>query len=69
METREPERRKGSVLGVLAYLIVPGERRRSAATHFRRAGMETLKGVGALVRPEGALESAPEDERQRIEIQ
>ena len=49
-------------------MLVPGERRRRAAGHFRRAGFETLKGVGALVRPEGPSEGAPEMRRERIEV-
>lgn len=57
------------MLGVMAYLLVPGERRRSAATHFRRAGFEALKGVGALVKPENPPGSAAENQRQHIEIE
>lgn len=62
------ERRKASLLGVAAYVLVPGERRRKAAGHFRRAGFEALKGVGALVRPEGPPEGAPGTQRERIEV-
>ena len=63
------ERRKGSLLGVVAYALVPGERRVRAAGHFRRAGFEALKGIGALMRPDGP--GAPEDaaRRERIEIE
>ncbi len=60
------ERRRGSLLGVLAYVLVPGERRVRAAGHFRRAGFETLKGVGALVRP---VEPSETPRRERIEIE
>lgn len=59
MTTPEPSRRrKGSLLGVAAYLLVPGERRVRAAGHFRKAGFEALRGLGALVRTE-----PPPDER------
>ena len=56
------------MLGVIAYVVVPGERRRRAATYFRRAGVEAAKGVGALVRPERAPEGDLSSERQKIEI-
>jgi hypothetical protein len=62
------ERRRGSLLGVLAYALVPGERRVRAAGHFRRAGFEALRGVGALVRPEEPGSEAPA-RRERIEIE
>jgi hypothetical protein len=63
-----PERRgKGGLLGVIAYVAVPGERRKKAAVHFRRAGFEALKGVAALARPdEGGGQEAPP--RERIEV-
>ncbi len=63
------QRRKGSLLGVLAYALVPGERRVQAAKHFRRAGFEALKGVGALMRPEGPDEPKESARRERIEIE
>ncbi len=63
------ERRKGSLLGVLAYALVPGERRVRAARHFRKAGFEALKGVGALMRPEGPGEPKETARRERIEIE
>ena len=63
------QRRKGSLLGVLAYALVPGERRVRAAKHFRRAGFEALKGVGALMRPEGPDEPRETARRERIEIE
>ncbi len=64
-----PERRgKGGLLGVIAYVAVPGERRRQAAVHFRRAGFEALKGVAALARPDRADEGAEDTPRERIEI-
>ena len=56
------------MLGVLAYALVPGERRVRAAGHFRRAGFEALKGVGALLRPEEERPEAPA-RRERIEIE
>ena len=55
------------MLGVAAYVLVPGERRRRAVGHFRRAGFEVLRGVRALARPERALEEI--DRRERIEIE
>jgi hypothetical protein len=63
------ERRKGSLLGVLAYALVPGERRVRAAAHFRKAGFEALKGVGALMRPDGPGEPNETARRERIEIE
>jgi hypothetical protein len=67
----EPEqpRKKGSLLGAVAYLLVPGERRVRAAGHFRKAGFEALKGVGALARPEKPPEEEPSTRRQKIEIE
>ena len=65
-----PDRRgqRGSLLGVIAYIAVPGERRRKAGTHFRRAGFEALKGVAALARPETG--GGPEEtRRERIEVE
>ena len=55
------------MLGVIAYVAVPGERRKKAAVHFRRAGFEALKGVAALARPDvgGGREEPP---RERIEV-
>jgi hypothetical protein len=63
------ERRKGSLLGVVAYTLVPGERRVRAATHFRKAGFEALKGVWALMRPEGQGGARGAVRRERIEIE
>ena len=62
-----PEPRRYPLLGLVAYALVPGERRVRAARHFRRAGVEVLRGVGAFVPPE----RTPGDEssgRERIEI-
>ncbi len=61
------ERRAYPMLGLLAYALVPGERRRRAASHFRRAGFEFLRGVGALARPERPAEEARG--REQIEIE
>ena len=62
-----PEPRRYPLLGLVAYALVPGERRVEAARHFRRAGVEALKGVGALAvptrRPPGEA-----SERERIEL-
>ncbi len=57
------------MLGVIAYVAVPGERRKKAAVHFRRAGFEALKGVAALARPEAAVGGPEETTRERIEIE
>ena len=65
----EERQRKGSLLGVVAYVLVPGERRTRAARHFRKAGFETLKGFGALVGPEGQPDSTGPANRERIEIE
>jgi hypothetical protein len=65
----EEKRRKGTLLGVIAYVLVPGERRVRAARHFRKAGFETLKGIGELVRPEKSEASASPASRERIEIE
>ncbi len=63
----EPRGRRGSLLGVVAYTLVPGERRKKAAGHFRRAGFEVLRGVAELARPEKPPEEA--GRRERIEIE
>jgi hypothetical protein len=64
----EERRRKGSLLGVVAYVLVPGERRVQAASHFRKAGLETLRGFGALVRPGKQPDSSGSSGRERIQI-
>ena len=63
------EGRRGSLLGLLAYALVPGERRVRAAGHFRKAGFEALKGFGELLRPEGPRASSGPASRERIEIE
>jgi len=65
----DEKQRKGSLLGVVAYMLVPGERRVRAARHFRRAGFETLKGIGELVRPERQPGAPGSTGRERIEIE
>ena len=65
MPPREP--RRYPLLGLVAYALVPGERRARAATHFRRAGLEVLKGVGAFVIPERKGDGAAPG-RERIEL-
>ena len=57
------------MLGVIAYVAVPGERRKRAAVHFRRAGFEALKGVAALARPGADGDGRDEPPRERIEVQ
>ena len=64
----DPHKKKGSLLGAAAYLLIPGERRVKAAGHFRKAGFEALKGVGALARREEPLEEQLSKRRQSIEI-
>ena len=54
---------------MIAYVAVPGERRKKAAVHFRRAGFEALKGVAALARPEAAGGGPEEARRERIEVE
>ena len=70
MAGREPQigtrGRRRSLLGVVAYVLVPGERRRRAAGHFRRAGFEVMRGVRELARPEKLPET---ERRERIEIE
>ncbi|HKH38764.1 MAG TPA: hypothetical protein VKA82_16535 [Rubrobacter sp.] len=65
----EEKPRKGTLLGVIAYVLVPGERRVRAAGHFRKAGFETLKGVAELMRPEKSQASSDPASRERIEIE
>ncbi len=62
-----PEPRRYPLLGLLAYVLVPGERRVRAAAHFRRAGIEALRGVGSLATPQKGPEAGA-SERERIEI-
>lgn len=57
------------ILGVLAYVLVPGERRRRATGHFRRAGFEALKGVGELARVDGRRTDARTVRRESIDIE
>ena len=64
----EPRRRR-SMLGVVAYVLVPGERRRRAAGHFRRAGFEVLRGAGELARLGRPPEGGETGRRERIEIE
>ena len=65
----EEKRSKGTLLGVIAYVLVPGERRVRAAGHFRKAGFETLRGIAELVRPEQSQASSGSASRERIEIE
>ena len=65
----EEKRRRGTLLGVIAYVLVPGERRVRAAGHFRKAGFETLKGVAELMKPEKPQASSGPASRERIEIE
>jgi hypothetical protein len=57
----------------MAYVLVPGERRRRAAGHFRRAGFEVLRGARELAKPERTLEGVETgrrgERRERIEIE
>lgn len=68
MMAEDGGKRRSNLLGVVAYVLVPGERRVQAARHFRKAGFEALRGVGALAR----LERPPDQgtvRRERIEIE
>ena len=65
MPPREP--RRYPLLGLVAYALVPGERRAQAAKHFRHAGLEVLKGIGALVIPERRPGGSASG-RERIEL-
>ena len=49
-------------------MLVPGGRRRRAAGHFQRAGVELLRGVGELGRLERSEAEGPRL-RERIEIE
>ncbi len=65
-----PERkRRYPLLALAAYALVPGERRVRAMGHFRRAGFEALRGVGALVAPAKAPGESEGARRERIEIE
>ncbi len=66
MTSPEPKRRY-PLLGLAAYLLVPGERRVRAARHFSRAGIEVLRGVGSLVTPQNKTDQDTSG-RERIEI-
>ncbi|MBA2375265.1 MAG: hypothetical protein H0V75_03895 [Rubrobacter sp.] len=68
MAEKKPGGRKHPLLGAAAYLLVPGERRKKAAGHFRKAGFEAAKGLGSLVKPEKPPETGGKNERQRINI-
>lgn len=71
-DPQETGRQKLPLLGAAAYLLVPGERRRKAAGHFRRAGFETLLGLRAIARIErvGTGEEYEKSrDRERIEIE
>ena len=58
-------------------MLVPGERRRRAAGHFLRAGVEVLRGARELARPARTPEGAETgrrggrrgQRRERIEIE
>ena len=65
----EVNKRRGSLLGVVAYVLVPGERRVRAAKHFRKAGFEALKGFGELARLGKKSGTAGPASRERIEIE
>ncbi len=69
MHPPEPRGGRRSLLGVLAYALVPGERRKRAAGHFRRAGFEVLLGARELARPERGLDAKTPSRRQRIDIE
>ena len=59
--------RRYPLLGLVAYALVPGERRVRAGRHFRRAGVEALKGVGTFLTPEPRADPEASG-RERIQI-
>jgi hypothetical protein len=61
------ESRRYPLLGLVAYALVPGERRVRAGRHFRHAGVEVLRGVGAFLTPERRADTEA-SERERIQI-
>jgi hypothetical protein len=63
-----PEPRRYPLLGLVAYALVPGERRVRAARHLRRAGVEVLRGVAALITPEKKVAGDEAPGRERIEL-
>ena len=77
MRREPPPPHRPSLLGVVAYVLVPGERRRRAAGHFLRAGVEVLRGTRELARPERTPEGVETgrrgerqgERRERIEIE
>ena len=69
MHRPEPRAGRRSMLGVLAYALVPGERRKRAAGHFRRAGFEVVLGARELARPEHESGAEIPSRRERIEIE
>jgi len=69
MQPPEPSRDRRALLGVLAYALVPGERRKRATGHFRRAGLELLLGARELARPERGSGAETPSHRERIEIE
>ena len=68
MASPEP-RRRYPLLGLVAYVLVPGERRVRAARHLRRAGIEVVRGVAALVTPETRPEGEASGRREHIEVE
>jgi hypothetical protein len=62
-----PEPRRYPLLGLVAYALVPGERRVRAARHLRRAGVEVLRGVAELITPE-KVAGGEAPRRERIEL-
>ncbi len=66
---RPEPRRRYPLLALAAYALVPGERRVRAMGHFKRAGFEVLRGVGALATPVKGADESPAGRRERIEIE
>lgn len=77
IDERNPEQsgsRSGAhpFLGLVAYTLVRGERRRSAGGHFQRAGLEALRGFRSLMGESGQGDESGGSEsrkRRRIEIE
>ena len=68
MPDRE-QKAKHPLLAIAAYVLVPGERRVWAMSHFKRAGVEALRGVGALAPVGRARRSTEAPRREHIDIE
>jgi len=69
MHPEEGKWRGYPLLGVIAYALVPGERRTRAAGHFRKAALEAALGVRALVRSGERASGGGKIVRERIDVE